>query len=137
VRDLKERLSKKSLPEKVIEAVTKEIEKLGRSNPASPDYAVTRNYIDWILDIPWKDYSTDLLDLKRAGKILNEDHYGLEQVKQRILEYLAVLKLKGDMKAPILCFYGPPGVGKTSLGKSIARALGREVRSHEPGWCPG
>ena len=87
---------------------------------------MTRNYIDWILDIPWLDYSKDKLDIKKAGRILNEDHYGLESVKQRILEYLAVLKLKGDMKAPILCFHGPPGVGKTSLGKSIARALGRE-----------
>lgn len=126
VRDLRERGDKKSLPEHVREAFTKELEKLARSNPASPDYAVTRNYVDWILDVPWQEYSKDQLDLKRAAKILNEDHYGLEQVKQRILEYLAVLKLKGDMKAPILCFYGPPGVGKTSLGKSIARALDRK-----------
>jgi ATP-dependent Lon protease len=126
VRDLKDRVSKKNLPEAAQQLVTKEIEKLGRSNPASPDYAVTRNYIDWILDIPWSEYSEDQLDIKRAAGILDEDHYGLEQVKQRILEYLAVLKLKGDMKAPILCFYGPPGVGKTSLGKSISRALGRE-----------
>ncbi|TDI70270.1 MAG: endopeptidase La [Bacteroidetes bacterium] len=126
VRELRERGDKKPLPEHVREAFTKELEKLARSNPASPDYAVTRNYVDWILDIPWQEYSTDQLDLKRAAKILDEDHYGLEQVKQRILEYLAVLKLKGDMKAPILCFYGPPGVGKTSLGKSIARALDRK-----------
>ncbi|MFT4604886.1 MAG: ATP-dependent Lon protease [Rhodothermales bacterium] len=126
IGELRERAEKKKLPEDVNKALNKELDKLGRSNPASPDYAVTRNYVDWILDIPWQEYSKDLLDIKRAEKILNEDHYGLEQVKQRILEYLAVLKLKGDMKAPILCFYGPPGVGKTSLGKSIARAVGRK-----------
>lgn len=125
-RELRDQADKKALPEPVREVVNKELEKLGRSNPASPDYAVTRNYIDWILDVPWLDYSKDQLDIPRAARILNEDHYGLETVKQRILEYLAVLKLKGDMKAPILCFHGPPGVGKTSLGKSIARALGRE-----------
>ena len=126
VRDLRTKAEKKKLPEHVRVVLNKELEKLGRSNPASPDYAVTRNYIDWILDTPWLDYSKDKLDIVRAGKILNEDHYGLEAVKQRILEYLAVLKLKGDMKAPILCFHGPPGVGKTSLGKSIARTLDRE-----------
>lgn len=126
VSELRERGDKKTLPDHVREAFNKELEKLGRSNPASPDYAVTRNYVDWILDTPWMEFSEDQLDIKRAAKILDEDHYGLEQVKQRILEYLAVLKLKGDMKAPILCFYGPPGVGKTSLGKSIARALGRQ-----------
>jgi ATP-dependent Lon protease len=125
-RELKERADKKLLPDHVRKVLDKELEKLGRSNPASPDYTVTRNYVDWILDTPWLDYSKDKLDIVKAGKILNEDHYGLETVKQRILEYLAVLKLKGDMKAPILCFHGPPGVGKTSLGKSIARALGRE-----------
>ncbi len=126
VRDLRDKAEQKALPDYVREVLNKEMDKLSRSNPASPDYAVTRNYIDWILDIPWLDYSKDKLDIPKAGKILNEDHYGLEAVKQRILEYLAVLKLKGDMKAPILCFHGPPGVGKTSLGKSIARALGRE-----------
>lgn len=126
VRELRTRAEKKALPDHVREILEKELEKLSRSNPASPDYAVTRNYIDWILDIPWQEYSKDKLDIKKAGRILDEDHYGLESVKQRILEYLAVLKLKGDMKAPILCFHGPPGVGKTSLGKSIARALGRE-----------
>lgn len=126
VRELRTRAEKKALPDHVRDILEKELEKLSRSNPASPDYAVTRNYIDWILDIPWLDYSKDKLDIKKAGRVLDEDHYGLESVKQRILEYLAVLKLKGDMKAPILCFHGPPGVGKTSLGKSIARALGRE-----------
>ncbi len=126
IRELRDRAAKKALPDHVVTIMEKELERLARSNPASPDYAVTRNYVDWILDIPWMEYSKDKLDIKRAGKILNQDHYGLEAVKQRILEYLAVLKLKGDMKAPILCFHGPPGVGKTSLGKSIARALGRE-----------
>lgn len=125
-RDLRTRADKKLLPEHVRIVLSKELEKLSRSNPASPDYAVTRNYVDWILDTPWLDYSKDKLDIGKAGKILDEDHYGLESVKQRILEYLAVLKLKGDMKAPILCFHGPPGVGKTSLGKSISRTLNRE-----------
>ncbi len=126
VGELKERAEKKDLPDHARKVVEKELDKLGRTNPASPDYAVTRNYVDWILDLPWQEYSEDHLDIKRAEQILDEDHYGLEQVKKRILEHLAVLKLKGDMKAPILCFYGPPGVGKTSLGKSIARAMGRE-----------
>ena len=126
VGELKERAKKKNLPDHVRETLKKELEKLGRTNPASPDYAVTRNYVDWILDLPWLEYSEDDLDIVRAESVLDEDHYGLERVKKRILEYLAVLKLKGDMKAPILCFHGPPGVGKTSLGKSIARALGRE-----------
>ncbi len=126
VSDLRERGLKKKLPEAVREVLNKELEKLARTNPASPDYAVSRNYVDWILDLPWLEYSEDDLNIKRAEVVLNEDHYGLPKVKKRILEYLAVLKLKGDMKAPILCFYGPPGVGKTSLGKSIARALGRE-----------
>ena len=126
VGELRDRASKKNLPDHVRETLKKELEKLGRTNPASPDYAVTRNYVDWILDLPWLEYSEDDLDIVRAESVLDEDHYGLERVKKRILEYLAVLKLKGDMKAPILCFHGPPGVGKTSLGKSIARALGRE-----------
>lgn len=126
ISELRGRLEEKELPAHAREVVEKEIDKLSRTNPAAPDYAVTRNYVDWILDLPWLEYSEDHLDIKRAEEVLEEDHYGLEQVKKRILEYLAVLKLKGDMKAPILCFYGPPGVGKTSLGKSIARALDRE-----------
>ncbi|HET6569636.1 MAG TPA: endopeptidase La [Rhodothermales bacterium] len=126
MKELRERAEKKDLPEQVQKVLEKELGKLARSNPAAPDYAVTRNYIDWILDVPWSEHSEDDIDVKRAEEILDEDHFGLEQVKKRILEHLAVLKLKGDMKAPILCFYGPPGVGKTSLGKSIARAMGRE-----------
>ena len=114
------------LPEDVVETLDKELTKLARTNPASPEYGVVRNYAETILDLPWDHTSEDHLDLARAEEVLDEDHYGLDDVKKRILEYLAVLKLKGDMKAPILAFYGPPGVGKTSLGKSIARALGRE-----------
>jgi ATP-dependent Lon protease len=100
--------------------------KLERYNPSSPDYSIQYNYIQFMLDLPWGKISNDNLDLKNAQKVLDEDHYGLDKVKERIIEYLAVLKLKGDMKSPILCLYGPPGVGKTSLGKSIARALGRK-----------
>jgi ATP-dependent Lon protease len=97
-----------------------------RLNPQVPDYSIQRTYLETILDLPWEHFSKDIFDLKRAEKVLDKDHYGLEKVKERILEHLAVLKLKGDMKSPILCLYGPPGVGKTSLGKSVAEALGRE-----------
>ena len=103
-----------------------EMAKLERYNPSSPDYSIQYNYINFMLDLPWGEISNDNLDLKNAKKVLDEDHFGLDTVKERIIEYLAVLKLKGDMKSPILCLYGPPGVGKTSLGKSIARALGRK-----------
>ncbi|MCY3628725.1 MAG: endopeptidase La [Bacteroidota bacterium] len=123
---LRERAEEKNLPEHVTTTFEKEMKKLERTNPSLPDYAVTRNYIDWILDLPWTEFTEDQLNIERAEKILDEDHHGLEKVKKRIIEYLAVLKLKEDMKAPILCFYGPPGVGKTSLGKSIARALDRK-----------
>jgi ATP-dependent Lon protease len=125
-QELRERAEEKELPEHVEEMLDKQLKKLNRTNPAAPDYAVTRNYVDWLLDLPWREFSDDQLDLDHAQEVLDDDHYGLEDVKDRIVEYLAVLKLKGDMKAPILCFHGPPGVGKTSLGKSIARALGRE-----------
>jgi ATP-dependent Lon protease len=125
IDELRKRLEEKSLTEEAKKVAEKELEKLARTNPAAPDYSVIRNYLDWILDLPWGDYSEDRLDIPTAEQVLNEDHYGLEKVKKRILEYLAVLKLKGDMKAPILCFHGPPGVGKTSLGKSIARAVDR------------
>ena len=126
--ELREKLTEKRdlLPEAVIETLDKELQKLARTNPASPEYGVVRNYAETILDLPWGHTSEDKLDIARAEEVLAEDHYGLDDVKKRILEYLAVLKLKGDMKAPILLFYGPPGVGKTSLGKSIARSLGRE-----------
>lgn len=126
VKELEERAAQKNFSEKERKIFTKELDKLQRMNPQGAEYSVQLNYLDLFLDLPWSEYSKDNLDLKRAEKILNRDHYGLEDVKERILEYLAVLKLKNNMKAPILCFYGPPGVGKTSLGKSIAEALGRK-----------
>src|SRR5690606_25212918 len=103
-----------------------ELDKLARINPAAADYSVQVNYLELLLDLPWNHFSKDNFDLKRAKRILDRDHYGLEKVKRRIIEYLAVLKLKHNMKAPILCLVGPPGVGKTSLGKSIAKAIGRK-----------
>ncbi len=126
VREMRERATKKQWNEAVSRLFHKELDKLQRMNPQGAEYTVQLNYLDLLLDLPWNVCSEDILDLNRAKKILERDHYGLEKVKERILEYLAVLKLKGDMKSPILCFYGPPGVGKTSLGKSIAEALGRK-----------
>ncbi len=126
VNDMRTRASKKKWNETIEKLFYKELDKLGRMNPQGAEYTVQMNYLDLMLDLPWNEYSEDNLDLKRARRILERDHYGLEKVKERILEYLAVLKLKGNMKSPILCFYGPPGVGKTSLGKSIAEALGRK-----------
>jgi ATP-dependent Lon protease len=126
VEDLQRRAMEKNWDDKVAGMFVKELNKLQRMNPQGAEYSVQLNFLDLLLDLPWNEYSFDNLDLKRAEKILNRDHFGLEDVKRRILEYLAVLKLKGDMKSPILCFYGPPGVGKTSLGRSIADALGRK-----------
>lgn len=126
IEDMEVRAAKKKWTEPVKKLFFKELEKLGRMNPQGAEYTVQMNYLELLLDLPWEEYSKDNLDLNRAAKILERDHYGLEKVKERILEYLAVLKLKGNMKSPILCFYGPPGVGKTSLGKSIAEALGRK-----------
>ena len=123
---LRARAEEKLWPAAVQTIFDKEIAKLERYNPSSPDYSIQYNYIQFMLDLPWGEITEDNLDLKHAQKVLDEDHYGLDRVKERIIEYLAVLKLKGDMKSPILCLYGPPGVGKTSLGKSIARALGRK-----------
>ena len=123
---LRARAEEKLWPAAVQEIFDKEIAKLERYNPSSPDYSIQYNYIQFMLDLPWGTISEDNLDLKHAQQVLDEDHFGLEKVKERIIEYLAVLKLKGDMKSPILCLYGPPGVGKTSLGKSVARALGRK-----------
>ena len=123
---LRARAEEKLWPAAVQQIFEKEMAKLERYNPSSPDYSIQYNYIQFMLDLPWGQISNDNLDLKHAQKVLDEDHYGLEKVKERIIEYLAVLKLKGDMKSPILCLYGPPGVGKTSLGKSVARALGRK-----------
>ncbi|HOT05881.1 MAG TPA: endopeptidase La, partial [Atribacter sp.] len=126
LNELKEKIEKAKLPPEVLKEAEKELERLSRIPPVSAEYPVIRNYLDWITELPWNIRTEDSLDLKKAEKVLNEDHYDLEKVKERILEYLAVGHLKKDLKGPILCFVGPPGVGKTSLGKSIARALGRK-----------
>ena len=126
IEEMKARALKKKWNKKVEKHFNKEIGKLQRMNPQVAEYSIQRNYLDLFLDLPWNSFSKDNFDLKRALKILDRDHFGLEEVKRRIIEYLAVLKLRKDMKSPILCLYGPPGVGKTSLGKSIAEALGRE-----------
>lgn len=126
IKELEELAETKEWNGNVREIFNKELNKLKRLNPSSPDYSVQSNYLREMLDLPWNHLSEDNLDLEHARQVLDADHFGLEKVKERILEYLAVLKLKADMKSPILCLYGPPGVGKTSLGKSVARALNRE-----------
>ncbi|MCC6384110.1 MAG: endopeptidase La [Bacteroidia bacterium] len=126
ITEMKEKASRKKWSKAVAEVFDKEIERLGRINPAAAEYSVTLNYIDLLLELPWDEKTLDNFDLKNARKVLDKDHFGLDKVKDRILEYLAVLKLKGNMKSPIMCLVGPPGVGKTSLGKSIATALGRK-----------
>jgi len=126
IEEMRKNASNKVWGKDIALAFEKELKKLQRMNPAMSDYAVQRSYIELILDLPWDKFTKDKFDLKKARNILDKDHFGLEKVKERIIEYLAVLKLRGDMKSPILCLYGPPGVGKTSLGKSIAAALGRK-----------
>ena len=126
IEELRVKAEKKNWPEIAAKHFNKELEKILRMNPASAEYPVAMNYTELLLDLPWNDTTSDNFDLKRARRILDKDHYGLEKVKNRIIEYLAVLKLKKDMKGPILCLYGPPGVGKTSLGRSIANALKRK-----------
>jgi ATP-dependent Lon protease len=126
IEELKKRGKKKKWNESVMKVFDKEVDKLQRMNPAAGEYSVHMNYLQTLLDLPWNEYSKDNFDIRRAQRILDRDHFGLDKVKDRILEHLAVLKLKGDLKSPILCLYGPPGVGKTSLGKSIAKALKRK-----------
>jgi len=126
IKDMKKKGEAKKWPEAAKEMFKKGIEKLERMHPTTPDYSVVYNHLDLMLDLPWESYTEDHYDLKKSKKILDDDHYGMDKIKERILEYLAVLKLKGDMKSPILCFVGPPGIGKTSLGRSIASAIGRK-----------
>ncbi len=126
IKELNEKAAKKKWPENVAETFKNEMIKLQRMNPAAAEYSIQLNYLDLLVELPWREFSEDNHDLKNALGVLNNDHYGLEEIKERIIEHLAVLKLKNNLKSPILCFVGPPGVGKTSLGKSIANALGRK-----------
>ncbi len=126
INEMRKRAQQKHWSEETLNHFEKEIGRLVRLNPQMPEHNIQRNYLDFMLDLPWNEYTKDVFDLKNAQKTLDKDHYGLEDVKERIIEHLAVLKLKGDMRSPILCLYGPPGVGKTSLGRSIAKAIGRK-----------
>lgn len=126
LQEMKKKAENKKWPQAAKDLFQKEIEKLERMHPSTPDYSIVYNHVDLMLDLPWEEITKDNYDLKRAKKVLDADHYGMNKIKERIIEYLAVLKLKGDMKSPILCFVGPPGIGKTSLGKSIAHAIGRK-----------
>src|SRR5258705_6860560 len=124
--DLRQRVADAKLPEHVNVVAMREVDRLARMGAASPEYQMLRTYVDWLLDVPWSVTTPDRLDPVEGRRVLDEDHYDLEKVKERIVEYLAGRKLKGDVKGPILCFVGPPGVGKTSLGQSIARAMERK-----------
>ncbi len=126
IKEMQKKAEAKKWPPAAKESFKKGIEKLERMHPSTPDFSVVYNHLDLMLDLPWENYTEDHYDLKKAKKTLDIDHYGMQKIKERILEYLAVLKLKGDMKSPILCFVGPPGIGKTSLGRSIANAIGRK-----------
>ncbi|MCJ7497257.1 MAG: LON peptidase substrate-binding domain-containing protein, partial [candidate division Zixibacteria bacterium] len=126
VEEFKKKIEAAKMPQEAREAALNELDRLSKMNPAAAEYTVSRTYLEWLVNLPWSTRTQDNLDIKEAKRVLDEDHYDLEKVKERILEYLAVRKLKSDLKGPILCFVGPPGVGKTSLGMSIARALGRK-----------
>ena len=126
--ELKKMIKSAHMPKEVEKVAFKELKRMSRMSPGAAEYTVSRTYIDWLVDLPWDKSTEDILDIQLASDILDEDHYGLEKVKTRILEYLAVRKLKKDMKGPILCLVGPPGVGKTSLAKSVSRALGRKMQ---------
>src|SRR4026209_2984987 len=126
IQEIEEKLKQKKLSAEAKDKVEKELKKLKMMSPMSAEATVVRNYIDWIISLPWNDFTDDKLDINEAERVLEDDHYGLEKVKERILEYLAVQSLVGKIKGPILCLVGPPGVGKTSLGRSIARATGRK-----------
>ncbi len=126
IKEMKKKAEQKKWPKTAAEMFQKGIEKLERMHPSTPDYSIVYNHLDLMLDLPWEDYTKDSYDLKHAKVVLDHDHYGMDKIKERIIEYIAVLKLKGDMKSPILCFVGPPGIGKTSLGRSIASAIGRK-----------
>jgi ATP-dependent Lon protease len=127
IKEMQKKADAKKWPVTAKEMFKKGVEKLERMHPTTPDFSVVYNHLDLMLDLPWEEYTEDHYDLKKAKKTLDNDHYGMQKIKERILEYLAVLKLKGDMKSPILCFVGPPGIGKTSLGRSIANAIGRNM----------
>ncbi len=128
IDDLRQKIEAAGMPEDVKKEAMKELTRLSRMSPMAADYSLTRNYIEWLAVLPWAKSSGSKIDIGKAKEILDEDHYELKKVKDRILDYLSVLELKPDMKGPILCFVGPPGVGKTSLGRSIARALGRKFQ---------
>ncbi len=130
IADLKEKIEAAGMPEESKKDALKELGRLARMNPAAADYSLTRNYVEWLAVLPWSKTSSGEVDIQKAKEFLDEDHYGLKKVKDRILDYLSVRRLKPDMKGPILCFVGPPGVGKTSLGRSIARALGPQILPH-------
>lgn len=126
IKEMRKKAEQKKWPKAAAEMFQKGIEKLERMHPSTPDYSIVYNHLDLMLDLPWEEYTEDSYDLEHAKKVLDHDHYGMDKIKERIIEYIAVLKLKGDMKSPILCFVGPPGIGKTSLGRSIASAIGRK-----------
>ena len=133
VEELRKRIKKAKMPKEVEKEAKKQLERLDMMHPDAVESTMVRTYLEWLVELPWSKSTKDNIDIKKARKILDKDHYDLDKVKDRILEFLSVMKLKADMKGPILCFVGPPGVGKTSLGKSIARAIGRKFSPHLPG----